>query len=174
DALDHTRAAHVSAEAAHRALLDELGLAPLLDLGMRLGEASGAAVAVAVLRAALACHTGMATFAEAGVAGKATESSLRAKRALRLRLPRSLPHENRACPGSQNYAQVGQARLAVGEGQGGGGHGLMRARPPLPTRGRGARARCSLPRNHMKERPTHRSAPAARDVDGAALGVGDL
>ena len=70
DALDHTRAAHVSAEAAHRALLDELGLAPLLDLGMRLGEGSGAAVAVAVLRAALACHTGMATFTEAGVAGK--------------------------------------------------------------------------------------------------------
>jgi nicotinate-nucleotide--dimethylbenzimidazole phosphoribosyltransferase len=37
---------------------------------MRLGEASGAALAVPLLRAALACHTGMATFAEAGVAGK--------------------------------------------------------------------------------------------------------
>jgi nicotinate-nucleotide--dimethylbenzimidazole phosphoribosyltransferase len=70
DALDHTRAAHVSAEAAHRRLLDELGLEPLLDLGMRLGEASGAALAVPLLRAALACHTGMATFAEAGVADK--------------------------------------------------------------------------------------------------------
>ena len=70
DALDHTQAAHVSAEAAHRTLLDELHLAPLLDLNMRLGEASGAAVAVSLLRAALACHAGMATFAEAGVANK--------------------------------------------------------------------------------------------------------
>jgi nicotinate-nucleotide--dimethylbenzimidazole phosphoribosyltransferase len=70
DALDHALAAHVSAEAAHRALLDELRLAPLLDLGMRLGEASGAALAVPLLRAALACYTGMATFGEAGVAGK--------------------------------------------------------------------------------------------------------
>jgi len=69
-ALDHALAGHVSAEHAHRMLLDELDLAPVLDLGMRLGEASGAAVAVAVLRAALACHTGMATFAQAGVANK--------------------------------------------------------------------------------------------------------
>jgi nicotinate-nucleotide--dimethylbenzimidazole phosphoribosyltransferase len=70
DGLAHALAAHVSAEAAHRALLDELGLKPLVDLGMRLGEASGAAVAALILRAAVACHTGMATFAEAGVAGK--------------------------------------------------------------------------------------------------------
>ena len=69
-ALDHAQAAHVSAEAAHRSLLDELKLKPLLDLGMRLGEGSGAALAVSILRAALACHTGMATFAEAGVANK--------------------------------------------------------------------------------------------------------
>jgi nicotinate-nucleotide--dimethylbenzimidazole phosphoribosyltransferase len=69
-ALDHARAGHRSAEAGHRVLLDELGLHPLLDLGMRLGEGSGAAVAVLVLRAALACHTGMATFAEAHVSGK--------------------------------------------------------------------------------------------------------
>jgi nicotinate-nucleotide--dimethylbenzimidazole phosphoribosyltransferase len=69
-ALDHAQAAHVSAEAAHRALLEELKLQPLLDLGMRLGEGSGAALAVSILRAALACHTGMATFAEAGVANK--------------------------------------------------------------------------------------------------------
>ena len=69
-ALDHAQAAHVSAEAAHRALLEELKLQPLLDLGMRLGEASGAAVAVSLMRAALACHTGMATFAEAQVANK--------------------------------------------------------------------------------------------------------
>jgi nicotinate-nucleotide--dimethylbenzimidazole phosphoribosyltransferase len=69
-ALAHALAGHVSAEAGHRALLDELGLKPLLDLGMRLGEASGAAVAALILRAALACHTGMATFGEAGVAEK--------------------------------------------------------------------------------------------------------
>jgi len=69
-ALDHCSAAHVSAEHGHRHLLRELGLDPLLDLGMRLGEASGAATAVQILRAALACHAGMATFAEAGVAGK--------------------------------------------------------------------------------------------------------
>ena len=70
DALDHALAGHVSAEAGHRILLGELGLKPLLDLDMRLGEASGAAVAVLVLRAALACHTGMATFAGAGVSDK--------------------------------------------------------------------------------------------------------
>jgi nicotinate-nucleotide--dimethylbenzimidazole phosphoribosyltransferase len=68
--LAHTWASHVSAEAGHRALLDTLGLPPLLDLRMRLGEASGAAVATLILRAALACHAGMATFAEAGVSDK--------------------------------------------------------------------------------------------------------
>jgi len=70
DALDHALAGHCSAESGHRLLLEELGLRPLLDLGMRLGEGSGAAVAVLVLRAALACHTGMATFAEAQVSGR--------------------------------------------------------------------------------------------------------
>jgi nicotinate-nucleotide--dimethylbenzimidazole phosphoribosyltransferase len=70
DGLAHAVAGHVSAEAAHRALLDELGLRPIVDLDMRLGEASGAAVAALVLRAAIACHTGMATFAAAGVADK--------------------------------------------------------------------------------------------------------
>jgi nicotinate-nucleotide--dimethylbenzimidazole phosphoribosyltransferase len=70
-ALAHCCAAHVSAEAAHRRLLATLGLPPLLDLGMRLGEASGAALAVLILRAALACHTGMATFTEAAVTDRA-------------------------------------------------------------------------------------------------------
>jgi nicotinate-nucleotide--dimethylbenzimidazole phosphoribosyltransferase len=70
DALDHALASHLSAEAGHRLLLQELGLSPLLDLGMRLGEGSGAAVALLVLRAALACHTGMATFEEAQVSDK--------------------------------------------------------------------------------------------------------
>ncbi|WGF87005.1 nicotinate-nucleotide--dimethylbenzimidazole phosphoribosyltransferase [Marinivivus vitaminiproducens] len=70
-ALAHCRAAHVSAEPGHRRLLAILGLDPLLDLGMRLGEASGAAVALPLLRAAIACHTGMATFDQAGVGTRA-------------------------------------------------------------------------------------------------------
>jgi nicotinate-nucleotide--dimethylbenzimidazole phosphoribosyltransferase len=70
DALAHAIAAHASAEAGHRMLLAELGLEPILDLNMRLGEASGATLAVLILRAALACHTGMATFADAGVSNK--------------------------------------------------------------------------------------------------------
>jgi len=70
DTLAHVQAGHVSAEAGHRILLEELSLKPLVNLDMRLGEASGAAVALLLLRAALACHTGMATFAEAGVSDK--------------------------------------------------------------------------------------------------------
>lgn len=66
-ALDHALAGHQSAEFAHPALLEKLGKEPLLALGMRLGEGSGAALAIPVLRGALACHSGMATFAEAGV-----------------------------------------------------------------------------------------------------------
>jgi nicotinate-nucleotide--dimethylbenzimidazole phosphoribosyltransferase len=69
-ALDHCKAAHVSAEPAHKALLAKLGLKPLLDLGMRLGEASGAALAAGLARAAVNTHNGMATFASAGVSGK--------------------------------------------------------------------------------------------------------
>jgi nicotinate-nucleotide--dimethylbenzimidazole phosphoribosyltransferase len=75
DTLAHTQAGHVSAEAGHRMLLEELSLVPLLDLNMRLGEASGAAVALNILRAALACHTGMATFAEAGVSDKPADDA---------------------------------------------------------------------------------------------------
>ncbi len=67
-ALDHAVAGHVSAEAAHGHLLAALGKAPLLSLGMRLGEGSGAALAIGILKGAVACHSGMATFAEAGVA----------------------------------------------------------------------------------------------------------
>ncbi len=67
-ALDHCIAGHVSAEGAHSRLLDRLGKPPLLSLGLRLGEASGAALALGVIRGAVACHAGMATFAEAGVA----------------------------------------------------------------------------------------------------------
>ncbi|RWN60271.1 MAG: nicotinate-nucleotide--dimethylbenzimidazole phosphoribosyltransferase [Mesorhizobium sp.] len=68
--LAHTLAAHVSAESGHRRLLEALGLPPLLDLGMRLGEGSGACLAVNIVRSALECHARMASFAEAGVSEK--------------------------------------------------------------------------------------------------------
>jgi len=66
-ALDHAVAGHLSAEGGHGRLLQALGKEPLLHLGLRLGEASGAATAIPLLKAALACHAGMATFAQAGV-----------------------------------------------------------------------------------------------------------
>lgn len=69
-ALDHCIAGHVSAEPGHRRLLEKLGKRPLLDLGMRLGEATGAALAAGVVKAAAQCHSGMATFEEAGVSDK--------------------------------------------------------------------------------------------------------
>lgn len=65
--IDHCIAGHVSAERGHRLLLEKLGLRPLLDLDLRLGEGSGGALAVSLVRAALAVHRQMATFAEAGV-----------------------------------------------------------------------------------------------------------
>ena len=68
-ALDHCLAGHVSEEPGHARLLARLDKAPLLSLGLRLGEGSGAALAIGVLQGALACHSGMATFAEAGVSG---------------------------------------------------------------------------------------------------------
>lgn len=67
--LDHAVAGHRSAEGAHGALLAKLGKEPLLSLGLRLGEGSGAALAIGVLQGAVACHSGMATFGEAGVSG---------------------------------------------------------------------------------------------------------
>jgi len=66
-ALDHCVAGHASAEQAHVRLLEHLGKTPLLSLGLRLGEGSGAALAIGILQGAIACHSGMATFAEAGV-----------------------------------------------------------------------------------------------------------
>ncbi len=68
--LAHCRVAHRSAERGHQRLVESLGMRPLLDLDMRLGEASGAAVALLLARAAVACHTGMATFDEAGVSDR--------------------------------------------------------------------------------------------------------
>ena len=64
---DYLIAAHASAEAGHPSLLQSLGLEPLLDLGMRLGEGTGAALGIIVCEAAAKTLTGMATFAEAGV-----------------------------------------------------------------------------------------------------------
>ena len=69
--LDHTQVAHRSAEPGHRRLLEALALDPLLDLGLRLGEASGAALAAGLVRMAVAAHNGMATFDSAGVSGPA-------------------------------------------------------------------------------------------------------
>lgn len=68
-ALDHAVAGHASDEQAHGRMLGHLDKTPLLQLDMRLGEGSGAALAIQILRGAIACHSGMATFAEAGVAG---------------------------------------------------------------------------------------------------------
>ncbi|GAS93293.1 nicotinate-nucleotide--dimethylbenzimidazole phosphoribosyltransferase [Mycolicibacterium canariasense] len=63
------QAGHRSTEPAHTLALDHLGLAPIVDLGMRLGEGTGAAVALPVLRAAVATLASMATFDEAQVSG---------------------------------------------------------------------------------------------------------
>jgi len=68
--LDYCIFTHCSAEQAHRALLDYLDVRPLLDLGMRLGEGSGAALALSVVRAAVALFTDMATFESAGVSDR--------------------------------------------------------------------------------------------------------
>lgn len=67
-ALDHVVAGHLSQEGAHGKLLQALDKEPLLALNMRLGEGSGATLAINILVAAVECHSGMATFAEAGVA----------------------------------------------------------------------------------------------------------
>lgn len=66
-ALAHCVAGHRSGEAGHRALLEKLGMEPLLDLGLRLGEGSGGLAAVPLIRAAAACVTDVATLAQWGV-----------------------------------------------------------------------------------------------------------
>ncbi|MBD0866276.1 MAG: nicotinate-nucleotide--dimethylbenzimidazole phosphoribosyltransferase [Rhodobacteraceae bacterium] len=68
-ALAHCLAGHESAEQAHARMLSALNLEPILSLGLRLGEGTGAALAIPVLKSACACLSDMATFAEAGVAG---------------------------------------------------------------------------------------------------------
>ena len=69
-ALDHCKVGHVSAEPGHVNLLKAIEKKPMLQQKMRLGEATGAVLAVPLLKAALACHNGMATFGEAGVSDK--------------------------------------------------------------------------------------------------------
>jgi nicotinate-nucleotide--dimethylbenzimidazole phosphoribosyltransferase len=73
-AVDWMLASHASAEAGQRFALEKLQLVPLLDLGLRLGEGTGAALALPLVRAALALHARMATFGEAGVSGSTNEA----------------------------------------------------------------------------------------------------
>ncbi|WP_099866705.1 nicotinate-nucleotide--dimethylbenzimidazole phosphoribosyltransferase [Pararhizobium haloflavum] len=69
-ALDHCLIGHVSAEPGHMKAIEKLGKTPLLALGMRLGEGTGAALAAGIVKAAAQCHSGMATFSQAGVSGR--------------------------------------------------------------------------------------------------------
>ncbi|RVH72236.1 nicotinate-nucleotide--dimethylbenzimidazole phosphoribosyltransferase [Sinorhizobium meliloti] len=69
-ALAHCLIGHVSSEPGHMRAIEKLGKTPLLALGMRLGEGTGAALAAGIVKAAAACHSGMATFAQAGVSNK--------------------------------------------------------------------------------------------------------
>ena len=69
-AIDHCLFSHCSAESAHKKALDAMGVTPLLDLGLRLGEGSGAALAAGIVKSACKMHEGMASFGEAGVAEK--------------------------------------------------------------------------------------------------------
>ena len=64
-ALDHCLIGHVSAEPGHIKAIGKLGKTPLLALGMRLGEGTGAALAAGIVKAAALCHSGMATFEQA-------------------------------------------------------------------------------------------------------------
>jgi len=68
--LDHCIAAHCSAEPAHAKLLEKIDKVPLLNLGLRLGEGSGASLAIGIVQAAANLHNGMATFDQAGVSDK--------------------------------------------------------------------------------------------------------
>ena len=70
DLLSHCWAGHLSYEKGHKRLLDLLGLSPLLSLDMRLGEASGAVLALGIVRAAVMCHNGMDSFHDASVSDK--------------------------------------------------------------------------------------------------------
>jgi nicotinate-nucleotide--dimethylbenzimidazole phosphoribosyltransferase len=79
EAVDYIMPSHVSIEIGHQAVLDELGLIPLFDLEMRLGEGTGAALAMGIIEAAARILDEMATFDSAGVAGdpSAADADLR-------------------------------------------------------------------------------------------------
>lgn len=70
-AIDHCLFSHLSVEPGHRRVLERLGAKPLLDLGLRLGEGTGAALAAGIVKSAVRIHAGMATFASAGVSERA-------------------------------------------------------------------------------------------------------
>ncbi len=74
EAVDYILPSHVSIEIGHQAVLDELGLIPLFDLEMRLGEGTGAALAMGIIEAAARILDEMATFESAGVAGDPNEA----------------------------------------------------------------------------------------------------
>jgi len=65
--LDHCLVGHLSAEQGHRRLLEKFGKKPLLDLGMRLGEGTGAALAAGIVKAAALCNARMATFEQLNI-----------------------------------------------------------------------------------------------------------
>jgi nicotinate-nucleotide--dimethylbenzimidazole phosphoribosyltransferase len=67
---DYLFAGHVSVERGHQVILEQIGLSPLLDLEMRLGEGTGAVLATHIIEAALRMHIEMATFDEAGVSNR--------------------------------------------------------------------------------------------------------
>jgi len=69
-ALDHCLFGHVSTEPGHRRVLERMGKTALLDLGMRLGEGTGAALAAGIVKTAARIHAGMATFTDAGVSNR--------------------------------------------------------------------------------------------------------
>ena len=69
-ALDHCIVAHQSSEPGHKLLLQKIQKTAMLDFNLRLGEGSGAALMIPIIKAALACHNGMATFTEASVSAK--------------------------------------------------------------------------------------------------------
>ena len=72
DTLDHCLVAHCSAEPAHQRMLDHLWMEPLLNLDMRLGEGTGAALAAEIVKGAVATYNHMATFNEADVSDRLT------------------------------------------------------------------------------------------------------
>ena len=74
--IDHCLVSHCSVEPGHKKLLGKMNKESLLDLGMRLGEGSGATLALGIIRAAIACHLGMATFEGAGVSNSQSNKIL--------------------------------------------------------------------------------------------------